>query len=152
MPRSYPRLLRLPLHAVCTQDGLLMQIHRTLRPWPSELLSTFHLYAFKNDERTFARMLLRRQTRLWLWRAHQGAACGDFVILDRSSPDPARRRVWLIELKQDRPLRVTEGPSGYQLRNAADGLAELLAAGLIRPEAPVATLIGDAREVLAHFG
>lgn len=151
MPRILPRLLRLPLHAAQTNDGLLLQITRTLRPAPSNLLSTFHVYAFKNDERDFARLLLRRQTRLWLWRSHQGAACGDFVILDLSAPDPLRRCAFLIELKQDRPLRVSDGPSGFQMRNAPDGLSELQARGLIAPGAPVRALIGDAREVLGYF-
>ena len=60
-------------------------------------------------------------------------------------------RLSVQPLKQYRPLRFSDGPSGFQMRNAPDGLSELQARRLIAPGAPVRALVGDAREVLGYF-
>ncbi len=151
MPRHFPRALRLPLSAVVARDGLARHVARTLRPQASDLSRVVHAYAFKNDERAFAEALLARRTQLWLFRAHQGAACGDFLVVDLSEPDPARRRVVVLDLKQGAPLRPG-GPGAFQMRNAALGLAELARAGVIAPDAPYEVLTGDRAAVLGHFG
>jgi hypothetical protein len=126
-------------------------VARALRPAPSDLPRVVHAYAFKCDERQFAAELLSRCTQLWLFRAHQGAACGDFVVVDASAHDPAFRRVYVVDLKLGAPLRAG-GPGAFQMRNAAEGLAELAAAGVIGPDPPHRVLTGDRKEILRFFG
>lgn len=147
MSRTVPRVLRVPLRVVAARDGLAHHVARTLNPRPADLARVVHAFAFKSDERTFARLLLARRTQLWLYRTHQAAACGDFVVVDRSAA-PDRRRVWVIELKHARPVRLG---GGWQLRHADVVIADLVAAGELAPDTPYASLTGDASAVLAWF-
>ncbi|MES2642698.1 MAG: hypothetical protein V4850_24660 [Myxococcota bacterium] len=151
MPRPLPRTLRLPLHAVAGRNDLSRHVIRTLHPRASDLPRTIHAYAFKNDERDFACALLTRHTRLWLFRAHQGAACGDFLLVDLSCTDIVRRTVFVIDLKQGRSVREG-GTAGYQMRYAELGVAELAALGVVAPGAAYTVLTGDGRELLELFG
>ncbi|MDP2312266.1 MAG: hypothetical protein Q8P41_05120, partial [Pseudomonadota bacterium] len=143
--------LRLPLHAVAGRNDLARHVARTLHPRAADLPRAIHAYAFKNDERAFAYALLTRHTRLWLFRAHQGAACGDFLLVDLSCADAARRHVLVVDLKQGRAVREG-GTAGYQMRHAEQGVAELAARGVVAPEAAYTVLTGDAEGLLAVFG
>lgn len=152
MPRLLPRTLRLPLCAVTTRSGLARHVASTLHPRTSDLDRTIHCYAFKNDERAFAAALLARRTQLWLFRTHQAAACGDFVVVDLSSPDPARRTVVFLELKSGAPVRVGGGSAGWQLRHTDLGLAELVSRGLVATGTPYEVLAGDGTALLGALG
>ena len=151
MPRFLPRALRLPLHAVAARDALARHVTRTLQPRASEVPRTIHCYAFKNDERAFAHALLLRRTQLWLFRAHQGAACGDFLLVDLSCVDVAKRNVYVLDLKQGRAVREG-GVAGWQMRHAERGVAELAARGIVARDAPYTVLTGDGGELLEVFG
>ncbi|MDP2310496.1 MAG: hypothetical protein Q8P18_31045 [Pseudomonadota bacterium] len=151
MPRTLPRALRLPLHAVAGRNDLARHVARTLQPRGADLSRAIHAYAFKNDERDFACALLTRHTRLWLFRAHQGAACGDFLLVDLSCTNIVRRVVFVIDLKQGRPVREG-GTAGYQMRHAEQGVAELAALGVVAPEAAYTVLTGGGAELLVAFG
>lgn len=143
-----PRALRLPLSAVRVRDGLARLVARRLRPDRGELPRVVHAYAFKCDERAFARELLGRRTQLWIWRAHQAAACGDFVVVDLSAAR-TRRTVVVVDLKRGAPLRAG-GPGAWQMRDAELVLDEL--EDVVDACARVERLTGDADALLAHFG
>jgi hypothetical protein len=148
MPRL-PAALRLPLHAVTDRHGLSRFIAQTLRPAASAFDRTVHAYAFKCDERDFASALLERHTQLWLFRTNQAAACGDFLVVDCSAPDPARRDAWVIELKLGRPLRA--GGTPHQLRNVRVAAEELALRGVLGEEPALTVLRGGREAVLRHF-
>lgn len=149
MPAALPRALRLPLSAVSAPNALSRHVARALRPPASDLARTLWPYAFKNDERSFALALLRARTQLWLFRAHQAAACGDFFVVDLSDPSPARRPVYALELKRGRPLR--EG-AGFQGRNIGTAVDELVRSGLVTDTVTVRVWTADTAAVLARFG
>lgn len=151
MPRFLPRALRLPLHAVAGRDTLARHVARTLQPRGADLARFLHCYAFKNDERAFALRLLQRRTQLWLFRAHQGAACGDFLLVDVSRVAPAAREVVVVDLKSGRDVREG-GTAGWQMRHAAAAVAELAARGVVGPDAPFTVLTGDGAALLDRFG
>ncbi len=109
-------------------------------------------YRFQNDERAFARRLLRLKPNLWLFRCNQRRFCGDFVVVDMSSPEPERRRVWVVELKRGAPLRVGGGGAGVQFQNASRAVAEVARrTGVVAPDAAHDRLSGDGWEILEHL-
>ena len=147
MSRPLPRALRLSRSVVDRKDGLARHIRRTLNPPSDQLPRVVHAYALTEDERSFARHLLAFRTQVWLWRSHQQAFCGDFVLVDLSNPDPASRPAWVVDLKRGAPLRR----SGWQLRLADEALAELAAEGVIAPEVGPRVLTGDRQALLDHL-
>jgi len=147
MPRPLPRALRVPLRAASSSFALARYIAATLRPRTRDLGMVAATYAFHNDERDFARALLERYTHLWLFRSRQSMACGDFLVVDVSSPAIARRRVFALELKQGRPLSHGAGGAGWQLRNVRAAVAELVSAGIVDARSPCVMLAGDAARI-----
>ncbi len=93
------------------------------RAW-SEGLALLPAFAMSEPEKTFARELLRRKRNLWLYRCNQKNFCGDFIIVDMSSPRPEHRPALCLELKEGRGAEPLESP-GLQLRRANEALAEL---------------------------
>ena len=63
-------------------------------------------------------MLLSRKRNLWLFRCDQKSSCGDFAIVDMSSPQPEGRRLYVLELKSGAPLRFDGKGAEGQLRNS----------------------------------
>ena len=107
-------LLRLARLVHCRPDFMRRRVRalaRTTRTDPSALYARFQ---FRCDERRFAEDLLTRHTQLWLYRVDQTLACGDFVVVDMSAPNPRHRDVLAVELKLRSKLRTR----GHQLRNA----------------------------------
>jgi len=103
-------------------------------------------------EQAWAEALLARRSNLWLFRSNQHAFCGDFLVVDMSSPARESRRVWVVELKRGQGLNLQGGGAGVQFQNAAAALAELRAVWGIVDEAPQALrLCGDAAELQAYF-
>lgn len=151
MSRSLPWFLRLSRGAVARRDvieRLSHDLHRAHRVDPDEAL---HAFAFKCDELAFARALLERHPRYWLFRTHQQRRCGDFAAVDVSPPDPARRVVRVLELKRSEAVRVDRG-AGLQLANAP-ALGPLLAeAGVVAEGAVIERVTGDGRALAAWLG
>ncbi len=104
-------------------------------------------FDFHCDERRFASAMLERFTHLWLFRADQRRRCGDFVVVDMSSPSPKRRGVFVLDLKLGAPLVER---AGVQMLNVPLALQELSASGTaLAPEAT--TLMGDGAKLLHHW-
>ena len=111
-----------------------------------ELLEQFEL---SGPERRFARSLLRAKTNLWLFRCNQTCFCGDFVVVDMSG-GPARRRVFVLELKAGEEVRPG---GGVQLRNFREAVREIATRdGIVEPESEALLLRGGEDEVLRHLG
>ena len=109
-------------------------------------------FRFKNDEERFARQLVRRKSSLWVFRCNQQGFCGDFVVVDMSSPDPGRRPVFVIDLKQGAPLKVGGGGAGVQFRNAVHAVdAVARRTGAVPRGAEFVLLSGDRGELLAFL-
>ena len=152
MRRTVPWFLRLPRGAVARRDvieRLSAALHRERRVDPGEAV---HAFGFKCDELAFAREVLTRHPRYWVFRTHQQRRCGDFASVDMSSPAPARRAVLVVELKRAEDLRVDRG-AGLQLARAAELLAALAEeTGVVTADAPVVRVTGDGRALAAWLG
>ncbi|TAK18405.1 MAG: hypothetical protein EPO40_37120 [Myxococcaceae bacterium] len=152
MSRTIPWFLRLPRGAVARRDvieRLSFALHRERRVDPGDVV---HAFGFKCDELAFAREVLTRHPRYWVFRTHQQRRCGDFAAVDMSSPDPARRAVCVVELKRAEALRVDRG-AGLQLARAAELLAALAAeTGIVTADAPVVRVTGDGRALAGWLG
>ena len=144
---SSPLLLRLTRPVDCRPDRFRRRVRRLAeahRADPARLLPRF---AFRCDERAFAEALLRERTHWWLFRTHQAAACGDFVVVDLSSPRPVGRRVVGLDLKLGGRLRT----ASHQLRHLPRAVRLLEARVLV--EAPrVERYTGDARLLESVLG
>ena len=113
-----------------------------VRPW---MLSS--------REARFARSLLTgSRTNLWLFRTDQKRRAGDFAVLDLSSPDPALRTLWVMDLKCGAPLTAGGGGAGNQLQNAGLVAQYLADHGWIAPSTAARLLVGDGRVLLEHLG
>ena len=78
--------------------------------------------------------------------------CGDFLVVDMSSPDHKRRRAFVMELKSGAPLRLGGGGAGVQLRNAGKAVRDVaLASGVLDAEAPYELVTGDGERLLELF-
>jgi hypothetical protein len=106
-------------------------------------------FRFRNDEERFARELVERKSNLWIFRSNQRGFCGDFVVVDMSSPAPDQRRVYVIDLKQRARLKLGGGGVGNQFINAAVAVRELAErTGVVPVDAIFYLLSGDREAVL----
>ena len=81
------------------------------------------------------------------------AFCGDFVVVDVSSPSRSRRRAFVLDLKHGARLRTGGGGAGVQLRNAPRVVQEVaLATGVLDAAASFELLTGDAGLILSFLG
>lgn len=152
MPLRLPLSVKLTRRAVARRDLFCELVLRAVRPPPADAAFAVHAYAFKADEGDFARELLERCSRLWLFRSNQRAFCGDFVAVDMSSPSPARRRAFVLELKRGAALRLGGGAVGVQLRNAALAVRSLTGeGGLLGEDAEHLIVTGDGAQILERF-
>lgn len=150
---SRSTLLVLPLPARhlprARKVTFFLRAHYGRRRVPSEVVAAFR---FVNDERAFARALVARKPNLWLFRCNQRAFCGDFLVVDMSSPDPRRRPVWVIDLKRGAPLRVGGGGAGVAFLNAGRAV-RAVAKGyeILGRRAEPELVTGDRELVLEHL-
>ena len=114
----------------------------------SEAYRLLERFAMSGPEQAFVQTVLARRTNLWLYRCNQRAACGDFLVVDVSSPAPLDRAAVAIELKAGAPLAL--GGARLQLTNVDAALAELIAAGVLA-SAAVTLAHGDEAAVLAYL-
>lgn len=152
MSTTVPWFLRLSRGAVARRD-VIERLARGLqlahRLDPGDAL---HAFGFKCDELAFAREVLERHPRLWLYRTHQQRRCGDFAAVAMSPPDPARRVLRVLELKREEGVRVERG-AGLQMANAAALGARLAAeTGVVAEGVPVTRATGDGRALAAWLG
>jgi hypothetical protein len=144
---SLPRDLVVRLTPALLRRGDLA-VARALDPRRGDVGALRRAFACAGAERRFAWRLLERRTNLWLFRTHQRAACGDFVIVDVSPPRVEARAALVLELKRGEPVREV-GPTRLQVRNARAALLELARLGVIGAEAEATTLLGDADALMA---
>jgi len=76
-----------------------LALARSLGPDRRRLVALAARLYLSSREREFARSLLETKTNWWLFRSHQSAFAGDFVVVDLSERRPERRRIWVVELK-----------------------------------------------------
>jgi len=145
--------IRVPKHEILrarTLERILKRLRSRSGPVSRSVLAA---YAFRNDEAVFARELLTRATQMWLFRTNQRRFCGDFVVVDMSSPDPDARRAWVIDLKRGARLKLGGGGAGVQLVNASGALAEIArCTGVLSGTSSAEKVVGDKRLVLRHLG
>jgi hypothetical protein len=149
-PRFAIRVPKQQIHRAKTLERILARLAPGKGPVQRSVLAA---YEFRNDERIFARELLTRATQMWLFRSNQRRFCGDFVVVDMSSPIAESRRAWVIDLKRGAPLKLGGGGAGVQLVNAATALAEIAHRTGVLSRTPRAEKVtGDRRAVLRHLG
>ena len=107
-------------------------------------------FGFKNDERKFVKSLLETKRNYWAYRCNQKMFCGDFIIVDMSSPDIRRRKCWAIELKQNAQLKVGAG-IGVQFKNLDLAIEEIANQGdTLLLENKYSKVSGD-QKLVTHF-
>ena len=110
-------------------------------------------FAFCNDEEKFAKTLLQRKKNLWVFRTSQKNFCGDFVIVDMSSPDPSYRQVFILDLKFGARLKIGGGGAGIQFSRSPLAIEDIAKhTGIIPTNAKYELLSGDRREILTYLG
>jgi len=106
-------------------------------------------WRLSSREVRFARRLLRsRRQNLWLWRTHQQRQAGDFLVVDLASPDPARRPVWVLDLKLGRSVVFGGGGAGNQLVRAAEAVRYLVDEGVLATGVVPIRAVGDFEKLL----
>lgn len=145
-----PTTLRLHRAALARRDGLLHLLYARVGKLRPDIVSAFEL---TEDERSFARELLRRRPAFWLFRTHQRRFAGDFVAIDMASASSARRRAWAIDLKLSAPLKVGGGGAGVSFAQVDRAVAEIAEeTGALTPSSMIERVTGDGDAVLRHLG
>lgn len=153
MPLRIPTFLHLRRDALARRDAVSVTVARALHPTAAQAPLIVSSFAFKSDERRFARALLGAKSQLWLYRTNQRAFSGDFVVVDVSPPSLDRRRAFVLDLKLGAPLRLGGGGAGVQLRNAARVVRDIAReAGALGEDANYDIVTGDGDALLAFFG
>ncbi len=142
-----PIVLPLPRAELARQSAIrrLVTLALVKKRARSEVVSAFD---FKDAELAFARALTARAN-LWLWRVHQRAFGGDFVVVDVSAPRPQLRPVLAIDLKRGERVRVDR--PGVQMQHAPRAVSAIAAEGVVAADATPLYVTGDAAEVLSHM-
>lgn len=139
-----PLVLRVPpafVRGACSFDQVIARAQLFSRAWR---------YAMCPAEARFARALARRHPALWLYRTDQQALAGDFLVVDMSEPQPARRRLWAVEVKLGAEIRVGGGGASNQLcrvDRAVLALSRLGVVGSYGLEARPVLVCGDGEAV-----
>lgn len=95
------------------------------------------LWRLSSREWAFARRVLLEHSRLWLWRTDPRARAGDFLVVDMSSPEPGRRRRFVLDLKCQAPVKTGGGGAGVSLTQAGAAVAWLEAQGIVGAGPPL---------------
>jgi hypothetical protein len=142
-----PLVLHLSRDVLARGDAVSQVVARARVP-SSARAHVVAAFQFKDAELAFARALSAR-TNLWIWRVHQQRFAGDFLVVDLSAADPARRPVLAVDLKRDRPVRVDR--PGVQMKDARRALDALARARVLGAGAAPLYVTGDARHVLREM-
>ena len=135
--------------------GERFSIHELLAAGPArsggEAYRMLEQFEVSGPERRFVRSLLRAKTNLWLFRCNQRRFCGDFIVVDMSSATALqRRRVYVIELKANEPIKRAGGVQLARWRDAIDEIAAYH--GIIEAAVEPELIRGGEDEVLAFLG
>jgi|GEM_PF-688765 len=154
MARSIsPTVLRIPFFWLKYTQSLEQIIALEWSLSRSLVHSLVEKFAFRNDEKIFVKELLRGKKNLWLFRCNQQHFCGDFAVVDMSSPDPACRKVYILDLKRGAPLKIGGGGAGIQFKNAGKAVGEIAhRTGIIYQNSSFELLSGDKVPIMAHLG
>lgn len=131
-PLMCPTLLRLPFWLL--DHGFRLERAVACDPRWERARAAVPRLRLSGPEQRFVLGLLQRRRNYWLWRCDQKAACGDFAVVDLSDPVPARRRAWVLELKERSDWRDGRG---LQLLNARIAHDELVELGVLTPDSTV---------------
>jgi len=142
--------LKLSRAALARRDIVRRIVQRSPSVPRHAVAETTYAFAMTEDELSFARALLSVQSQLWLFRTHQRGFAGDFVVVDLSSPEPASRPVFAVELKLGARVRVHDG-TPLQLRNAGFVVSQIGRTGVIDDAREPEMLTGDSRAVVEYF-
>ena len=109
-------------------------------------------FAMREPEKRFVRVLLRERSNLRLFRTNQRKWCGDFIVVDMSSPEPSKRRIYVLELKAGEQL-TEAGETHRQLAGYAQAVAEIARDhGIVAANSTATLLVGSPEDVLGFFG
>jgi len=137
-----PVLVRLPSRVLGRRDWLLATIER-------QAPGCAWAFRLAPDELRFARALAARRSNLWIYRSHQQRACADFVLVDMSAREPARRRTLVVELKLGRPVQPGVG---RQFLGVPRALTELCRRRVVGPGVRDRRVLGGRRALLTWLG
>lgn len=117
----------------------------------SQTRRIFVQFAFCHDERFFVRRLLIHKQQYWAFRCNQTLSCGDFIVVNMSSPSTKRRKIHVIELKKNAPLKIGGGGVGIQFLRAGHAVAEITESGIVTADAGFNLVSGDADAVYRYL-
>lgn len=144
-----PITLKLPRRALARADGFVRLLRGRRKAVDRRLVAAF---AFKNDELPFARRVLEAHGRIWLFRCNQRAFAGDFVAVDMSARDVARRRAWCLDLKLGAPIRLGGGGAGNAFVRVDRAVREIAREhGVLTPSHEIVRATGDGRALTRLF-
>ena len=149
---SLPTVIHLVPATVRRRDGVLASF-LCCAPGRADAGRIDGAFGLCEDERSFVRELLRARPQFWVFRSNQHAFCGDFVLVDMSSPRRERRAVFVLDLKRGAALREGGGGAGVQLTRARAAVDEIAARwSAIAAGACYRLITGDRRGVIAFLG
>ena len=154
------RKLKRPPVALSLSRNTVADDHALLRSLAAQPDRTRHqvralhsLFAFKSNERLFARILLDHKPEYWVFRCNQRCLCGDFIVVDMSCPVRERRKVYVIEMKERATLELGGRGAGNQFMETAPTLKKLARkTRAFDPHSPVEKVVGDLPHLLEFLG
>ena len=153
MAREPPMVLRMTPALLDAASPWVILLEERLDVSRTSLVQLASRFEFKNDEKRFVRELFARKPNLWVFRCDQQQACGDFVLVDMSSPVPALRKVLVVDLKQGGALKLGGGGAGVQFQNAGQAVATIAQErGIILEQAAFERVSGSLEEILRYLG
>ena len=117
MAKRFP-ILRLPFWLADNAFVLSWVFARDPKVSCARAWSYLPRFELSGPEQLFAKSLLRKKRNLWLFRCDQKSYCGDFAVVDMSSPQVEGRKLYVLELKAGAPLRFAGKGAEGQLRNS----------------------------------
>lgn len=148
-----PIVLRIPFHWLKHNQSLGYLLFLEMKVHRKKIHSLLPRFAFCCDEKLFVMNLLRNKTNYWVFRSNQQERCGDFTVIDMSSPNPKHRKVWVIDLKLQSPLRVGGGGAGIQFYKASSAITAIAnTTGILTSTSDFELLSGDRRAILSYLG
>ncbi len=147
-----PLSIKLTAKIVAREDTLYRHICYPSHRSRSQARKIYPFFEFKNDERLFAKELLTKKQNFWLFRTNQQEFSGDFIAINMASPWIDQRKIYVIDLKQNAPLKFGGGGAGIQFTNASSVLAALATEyNIIVPNCPFEKISGAQKELLSFL-
>ena len=118
--KHYPLAIKLTRNSVARNDSLYRHIASVPGRTGKQVSELVPLFDFKNDERSFAKQILETRRNYWIFRCNQQQFCGDFYLVDMSSWDVRSRPSFVVDLKQNAPLKTDGGGAGNQFSRSTE--------------------------------